>query len=144
MVPEFCKRCGSSEFYVRGKYFRCVPCTRSAAKRYHQKKKLDQKFERKDVVQPKSIKKLLREPKKYPPHIIAHREKEFCPQGHPYNSPEVTRISGQGKYRDVPNRHCRICNKNAQRRRYGIEEDHSFKPSRGIADFLLDTLDDDV
>ncbi len=142
MVPEFCKKCGSNEFYTRGKYFRCVPCHRATAKKSVQRRKLNQKLERKNGLQTKSLKKLLREkPISEPDFIVANREKTHCPKGHLY-SDETTRVAGQGKYRDSPNRHCRICNKNEARRRYGIEEDHSYREVKKISDFLLDSLDD--
>lgn len=142
MVPEFCKKCGSNEFYTRGKYFRCVPCHRATVKRSVQRRKLDQKLERKNTVQAQSLKKLLKDPVKDAPLIAANRQKDSCPKGHPY-TPENTRVAGQGKYRDIPNRHCRTCNRNEARRRYGIEEDESSPKMKKISDFLLDILDDD-
>jgi len=108
-----CKKCGSEEFYVRGKYRRCTPCHNEAqAKAYHNRKISAEKT-RSSKYQPRPLSQAL---------ASIPNNQQVCKRGHELNGSNVRLdLDSKGRY----HRRCKKCEYLTSRKKYGLEIESS-------------------
>lgn len=113
MRNDFCSKCGSVDWYIKGTFSYCRPCHNEAQKRYAENKRRGSKPE--TLGPPKqTLEYMFGEGKKGAPR----REKTHCRKGHPFSGDNVA-VSSQRGGRHL-RRRCRACDRNAKRVRYGL------------------------
>jgi len=124
MYKDPCRKCGLSDFYIKGNFAYCRPCHCDAQKRYKQRKALGDSAE---VKRPPT--------QKLSAMVNSNSfeaSKKRCPQGHPYSGSNV-RTSSQRSGRNI-NRKCRACERNRKRVSYGLQPEPSPKRLTDILD----------
>lgn len=104
-----CKKCGSQDFYVRGKYRRCTPCHNEVQLRAYHRRKISDEKSRNSKYKPKPVSRQLKGSKA----IV----QTVCKRGHELSEDNVRLdLDSKGNY----HRRCLKCEYLASRKKYGL------------------------
>jgi len=103
-----CKKCGGEDFYVRGRYRRCVPCHNEVQLKSYHNRKISAEKSRNSKYTPRPLSQKLN----------AHVQvKTVCKRGHELSDDNVRLdLDNKGNY----HRRCRKCEYLTSRKKYGL------------------------
>jgi hypothetical protein len=108
-----CKKCNTEEWYVKGKYRRCIECNRQAVSRYYQNKKIGVERSRK-INKSKSVSQVIA---RITTDGLKNRTKTVCVRGHELTMDSVRiEVDRNG----VQHRRCRACENLKNYKKYEI------------------------
>lgn len=106
-----CKKCGQEDWYVRGKYKRCIPCHNKAQLASYHNRKLGIEKQRKSTYKSRPLAEQLK--------LISQKKMQAaCTRGHNLTGDDVRlEIDSKGRM----HRRCLKCERLRSRKRYGLE-----------------------
>jgi hypothetical protein len=107
-----CKKCGGDDWYVKGKYRRCIPCHNEIQlAAYHNRKQGGSTAGKRSTLKARPLSQTLAV-------LRQTQQQTSCSRGHEFTD-ENTRLEVDGK--GMTHRRCKQCERIKYRRRYGLD-----------------------